>query len=64
MRIMTHSGQNITVFCLNGEPIFFEVERKVIPTGTHRNKSRLFYLLLYISKIGVIYITLMCLVLN
>ena len=34
MRIMTHSGQNVTFFCLNGEPIFFEVEKKVIPTGT------------------------------
>lgn len=32
MRIMTHSGQNVTVFCLNGEPIFFDVEKKVIPT--------------------------------
>lgn len=33
MRLMTHSGQNITVFCLSGEPIFFEVEKRVIPTG-------------------------------
>ena len=33
MRVMTHSGQNITVFCLSGEPIFFEVEKRVIPTG-------------------------------
>lgn len=32
MRVMTHSGQNITVFCLSGEPIFFEVEKRVIPT--------------------------------
>ncbi|KAJ7323398.1 Eukaryotic translation initiation factor 2D [Desmophyllum pertusum] len=32
MRLMTHSGQNVTVFCLSGEPIFFEVEKKVIPT--------------------------------
>ena len=33
MRLMTHSGQNITVFCLSREPIFFEVEKRVIPTG-------------------------------
>lgn len=32
MRLMTHSGQNVTVFCLSGEPIFFEVEKKVFPT--------------------------------
>ncbi|KAL9950933.1 hypothetical protein ACROYT_G043506 [Oculina patagonica] len=32
MRIMTHSGQNVTVFCLSGEPIFFEIEKKVLPT--------------------------------
>ncbi|CAH3156749.1 unnamed protein product [Pocillopora meandrina] len=32
MRVMTHSGQNVTVFCLSGEPIFFEVEKKVFPT--------------------------------
>jgi len=50
---MTHSGQNVTVFCLNGEPIFFEVEKKVIPTGTHHNQSRLFIVFKF-SKIGVI----------
>ena len=33
MRIMTHSGHNVTVFCLSGEPIFFEMEKTVIPTG-------------------------------
>lgn len=32
MRIMTHSGQNITVYCHNGEPIFFEMDKQVIPT--------------------------------
>lgn len=32
MRIMTHSCQNVTVFCLCGEPIFFEMEKNVIPT--------------------------------
>lgn len=32
MRVMTHSGQNVTVFCLDGEPIFFEVEKRIFPT--------------------------------
>ena len=41
MRIMTHSGQNVTVYCLSGEPMFFEIEKRVIPTGTsfYNNKK-------------------------
>ena len=35
MRVMTHSGQNVTVFCLDGEPIFFEVEKRIFPTGNY-----------------------------
>ena len=41
MRLMTHSGQNVTVFCLGGEPIFFEVEKKVFPTGKYGMYSNL-----------------------
>ena len=41
MRLMTHSGQNVTVFCLSGEPIFFEVEKKVFPTGKYGIYSNL-----------------------
>ena len=41
MRLMTHFGQNVTVFCLSGEPIFFEVEKKVFPTGKYGIYSNL-----------------------
>ena len=43
MRLMTHSGQNVTVFCLSGEPIFFEVEKKVFPTGGYDMRGNLNY---------------------
>lgn len=33
MKIMTHSGQNVTAYILNGAPIFFQVEAKLYPTG-------------------------------
>lgn len=36
MKIMTHSGQNVTGYCLNGDPIFFEIEKRVIPSGTFK----------------------------
>lgn len=42
MRLMTHSGQNITVFCLSGEPIFFEVDKRVIPTGNYAPREVIF----------------------
>ena len=32
-RIVTHSGQNITFYSVNGEPVFFESEKKILPTG-------------------------------
>ena len=44
MRIMTHSGQNVTVYCLNGEPIFFEIEKRVIPTGTTLNEHSVYFI--------------------
>ncbi len=33
MKIMTHSGQHVTAYTLNGSPIFFQVETKLYPTG-------------------------------
>lgn len=37
MRIMSHSGQNVTVYCLSGEPVFYEIERRIFPTGTNQS---------------------------
>ncbi|EDO45078.1 predicted protein, partial [Nematostella vectensis] len=31
-RIVTHSEESVTVYSLSGEPIFFEIEKRVIPT--------------------------------
>lgn len=33
MKILTHSGQNVTTYMVNGSPILFEVETKIYPTG-------------------------------
>lgn len=33
MKIMTHSGQHVTAYTLNGSPIFFQVETQLYPTG-------------------------------
>jgi predicted ribosome-associated RNA-binding protein Tma20 len=44
MKIMTHSGANVTAYTLNGSPIFFQVETKLYPTGSfsqcHLPRSR------------------------
>ncbi|CAB4012295.1 eukaryotic translation initiation factor 2D [Paramuricea clavata] len=32
MKIMTHSGQHVTAYTLNGSPIFFQVETQLYPT--------------------------------
>ncbi|XP_015759669.1 PREDICTED: eukaryotic translation initiation factor 2D-like [Acropora digitifera] len=32
MKVLTHSGHNIPVYFLNGEPMFFEMDRQVIPS--------------------------------
>lgn len=36
MKVLTHSGHNITVYFLNGEPMFFEIDKHVIPSGNYR----------------------------
>ena len=33
MKISTHSGQNLLVYNLHGNPAFFQVETQVYPTG-------------------------------
>ena len=35
MKVLTHSGLNIPVYFLNGEPMFFEMDRQVIPSGNY-----------------------------
>ena len=35
MKVLTHSGHNIPVYFLNGEPMFFEMDRQVIPSGNY-----------------------------
>ena len=50
MRIMTHSGQNVTVYCLNGEPMFFEIEKRVIPTGSTLYKHSVYFIINYEKK--------------
>ncbi|XP_028404772.1 eukaryotic translation initiation factor 2D-like [Dendronephthya gigantea] len=32
MKIMTHSGQNVTAYTVNGSPILFQIETKLYPT--------------------------------
>ena len=36
MRIMSHSGQAAVAYCVSGEPVFFEVQGKIFPTGEGR----------------------------
>lgn len=44
MKIMTHSGQNVTAYILNGSPIFFQVETKLYPSGDYVKHTILFHL--------------------
>eukprot|EP00058_Branchiostoma_floridae_P005957 XP_002591445.1 hypothetical protein BRAFLDRAFT_205397 [Branchiostoma floridae] len=32
MKIYTHSGRNVTVYCLGNNPVFFEMDKNVFPT--------------------------------
>jgi len=32
-KITTHSGDLAVIYSVNGEPIFFEVEKRIFPTG-------------------------------
>lgn len=34
VKIYTHKGDSVTLYVLHKNPIFFEVERKLYPTGT------------------------------
>ena len=33
MKVYTHSGVNVVVYCLGKTPIFFDVDGTVYPTG-------------------------------
>lgn len=35
VKVLTHSGHNIPVYFLNGEPMFFEMDKQVIPSGNY-----------------------------
>ncbi|XP_078703917.1 eukaryotic translation initiation factor 2D-like [Branchiostoma floridae x Branchiostoma belcheri] len=32
MKVYTHSGKNVTVYCLGNNPVFFELDKNVFPT--------------------------------
>lgn len=34
VRVATHSGVGVTVYVVEGEPLFFEEEGRIYPTGT------------------------------
>ncbi len=33
MKLYTHSGESVIVYCLQRNPAFFEIEKQIYPTG-------------------------------
>jgi translation initiation factor 2D len=42
MKIYTSSGESVTVYCLSKNPVFFEINKELFPTGIYTLESLYF----------------------